>query len=156
MTMVVIARLLDLPQAQVAASALRSAGLHPVLFEETLSYAYWMAMFAFGGCRIVVPEAEVEDAVAILGQPPATEAMARADRIDPLGWGWRTAAGLLGIGLLSPELGWLVLGIRSRQRGAGGGAMGFAVTAIGSAMILALGWMALTILFALANPRGLG
>jgi hypothetical protein len=158
MTMVVVARLLDLPQAQVAASALRSAGLHPVLFEETLSYAYWTAMFAFGGCRIAVPEGEVKDAVAILDHAPqrSPEPLSRADRIDPLGWGWRSAAGAASLALLAPELGWLVLGIRARQRGAGGGAMGFAVAAIGSTLLLAMGWMALTVLWNLLNPHGIG
>jgi hypothetical protein len=155
MTMVVVARLLDLPQAQVAASALRGAGLHPVLLDETLSYAYWTAMFAFGGCRVAVPDAEVADAAAILDQLSQlrTEALPEEDRIAPLSLGWRLAAGVLGLGLLSPQLGWLVLGVRSRRHGAGGGAMGFALAAIGSTVLLALAWMTITLISDLANPR---
>jgi hypothetical protein len=155
MTMVVVARPLDLPQAQVAASALRSAGLNPVLMDEMLSHAYWHAMFAFGGCRVAVPEAEVEDALAILKQTPepVVEALARADRIGPLGWGWRWAAGLLSLLFLGPDLGWLVLCVRSRQRGAGGAAMGMALTLVGSALLLTMMFVALTLLWALAEPR---
>ena len=64
MTLVVVARLLDMPQAQVAASALRSADLHPVLLDEQLNYAIWTSQFAWG-CRVAVPESEAEDARAI-------------------------------------------------------------------------------------------
>jgi hypothetical protein len=157
MTMVVVARPLDLPQAQVAASALRSAGLNPVLLDEMLSHAYWHAMFAFGGCRVAVPQAEVADAIAILehAPQPVVETLARADRIDPLGWGWRWAAGLASLLLLmGPDLGWLVLCARSRQRGAGGAAMGMAVTLVGCGLILGVTFAALALMFALANPHG--
>jgi len=157
MTLAVVARLLDLPQAQVTASALRSAGLHPVLMDETLNYAYWTIMFAVGGCRIAVPQDELADAVAILEQPfePSAEP-AQADRIDTIGWGWRTAAGVLGLGLLMPELGWLLLGVRSRQRGVGGGAIGVVVAMAGTGVIFAIIMAFFGLMWLLANPRALG
>jgi hypothetical protein len=156
MTLVVVARPLDLPQAQVAASALRSAGLNPILLDEMLSHAYWHAMFAFGGCRVAVPEAEAEDAIAILGQAPepVVDALGRGDRIDPIGWGWRVAAGVPGLLLLTPDLGWLVLAVRSRLRGARGARIGMAVTLVASAFLLAMVLAALALIMILANPHG--
>jgi hypothetical protein len=156
MTLVVVARPLDLPQAQVAASALRSAGLNPILLDEMLSHAYWHAMFAFGGCRVAVPDAEAEDAIAILRQAPepVAEALGRADRIDPIGWGWRWAAGLSSLLLLGPDLGWLLLCVRSRRRGAGGAAMGMAVSLVASSLLLAVVLLALAFIERLANPHG--
>ncbi len=112
MTMVVIARLLDLPQAQVAASALRSAGLHPVLFEEHQNYANWTYMLAIGGCRLAVPGDEAQDALAILEHPPEAAETPDADQI---GWPWRMVAGFFGVGLLWPVLGWAIVGARSRR-----------------------------------------
>lgn len=150
--MVVVARLLDIPQAQVAASALRSAGLHPVLFDEFQNQANWVNMYAIGGCRVAVPETEAEDAVAILDQPFEPEARL----IDRTGWGWRCLAGVLGVGLLTPELGWLVLGVRSRCRGTGGGVMGFAVAAVGTALIFATALVVTVWLERLLSPVGLG
>jgi hypothetical protein len=153
MTLVVVARPLDLPQAQVAASALRSAGLHPVLLDEQLNSSIWTMTFAFGGCRVAVPEDELKDAVAILEQPP--EPPAPEGRIDRIGWGWRAAAGLASVGLLTPYAGWFVLGARQRSRNVAETAIGFGLVTLSIPLIMAALAEMVWVLTELLAPNGL-
>ncbi len=62
----IVARYLSLPEAQVAASALRAHGLHPVLMEEQLVSSQWLYLYALGGLSLSVPASEVQDAVELL------------------------------------------------------------------------------------------
>jgi len=138
MTQVVVARYLDLPQVQVAASALRSAGLHPVLFDEQQCSVRWTTMFGWGGCRLAVPGEELEDALAILGHPQADS---NPEPPIPLrGWISRLLAGVFGILLLMPEAGWLVLGVRDRRNEIGEIMMGMALAMVVTGVIGALVW----------------
>jgi hypothetical protein len=150
MTQVVVARFLDLPQAQVAASALRSAGLRPILFDEHQCFVNWPYMFAIGGCRLAVPTNELQDAVAILGHPHPDANPEPA--IAPMGWPWRFAAAALGLGLLIPLAGWLVLGVRSKRRGLTEVLMGAVLAAIVTGGLIALCLGAETLASGLLTP----
>jgi len=150
MSLVVVARFLDLPQARTAVSALRSAGLRPILFDEVICTTRWSMMFAYGGCRVVVPTDELEDAVAILEYPqPDAEP---EPPIEKIGAVWRIGAGLLGVGLLTPDLGWLVLGVRSRRHNLLETLMGVALTAIVVGVAAALCFEAETLAIGLLTP----
>ena len=126
MTMVVLARYLSLPQGQVAASALRSAGITPFLFDEQQSYARFYMLWAIGGCRLAVLEDDVADAIKILenaADPPV-------DEDSPAGFSLPTRwlAALFGVGGLEPTLGWTVLALASRKGRWGATWMGILVS----------------------------
>jgi len=110
--MVVVASYLSLPSAQVAASVLRSAGLTPILFDEQQSYARWTMLSAIGGCRLAVRSEEAVDALTLLTQ--AVEPDSASDLDASRGWLPRVIASF-SIVLLTPALGWLVLGISDRR-----------------------------------------
>ena len=62
MALVEIARFADMNEAQVAGSALRAAGFHPVLPDEHVASVVWTDQFAIGGIRLSVPGREAADA----------------------------------------------------------------------------------------------
>ena len=88
MALVEVARFLDLTEAQVVASALRSGGLFVFVQNEVIGRMDVNLLYAVGGIRIWVPEAEAADARAYIAasrrQPssleplPAAEATARS------------------------------------------------------------------------------
>jgi hypothetical protein len=66
MDMVQVARFLDPTEAQVVASALRSGGMLVHVQGETLGQMDMNLVYAMGGLRLWVPEAEAEDARAFI------------------------------------------------------------------------------------------
>ena len=113
MTLSILARFHTQSDAQVAASALRSAGLAAVVFDEHYGGIDWVAQSALGGYRLMLPTGELADGRAILAiateTPPDPEAEPAATGSVPT-----TALALL-VGLFTGfEGGWLVAGLRKR------------------------------------------
>lgn len=71
MALVEIARFLDLTEAKVAAAALRASGMHAVVHSEEVGQTYYLLQQALGGFRLLVPDADAEDARAFIGQARA-------------------------------------------------------------------------------------
>jgi hypothetical protein len=75
MALVQVARFLDPTEAQVAASALRSAGMFVMLQSETLSGVNVNLVYAMGGLGLWVDEADAADAQTFIDsrrQGPST------------------------------------------------------------------------------------
>ena len=68
MSLVQIARFADLTEAQVAASALRALDVPVSVFDE-LGQTYYLLQTALGGFRLMVPEADADEARAYLATP---------------------------------------------------------------------------------------
>jgi hypothetical protein len=68
MGMGVVASFLDPTEADIAASALRSAGFNAVAMDRHFSTVDWMVVQSLGGIRVGVPDGEVDDAARLLGQ----------------------------------------------------------------------------------------
>ena len=66
MALVEVARFLDITEAQVVASALRSGGIFVFLQNEVISRMDVNLAYAAGGVRLWVPEAEAEDAKSFI------------------------------------------------------------------------------------------
>ncbi|MDO9337836.1 MAG: hypothetical protein Q7T61_15685 [Caulobacter sp.] len=114
MTLSILGRFHTQSDAQVAASALRSAGLSPTVFDEHYGGIDWVAQSALGGYRVMLPTEELADGRAIL----AIAAQAGPDpEAGPAVAGSIPATALtLAVGLITGfEGGWLVTGIRKRQ-----------------------------------------
>lgn len=79
MRLVEVARYLDVTEAQVAASALRASGIPVLVQNEGCVHALGHLMFAMGGLRLWVPEAEAREARAFL-----VECRRRPSRLKPL------------------------------------------------------------------------
>ncbi len=113
MTLSVLARFHTQSDAQVAASALRSAGLNALVFDEHYGGVDWVAQSALGGYRVMLPTEDLADGRAILAvaaecppdpdaEPPATGSVPASVLALVVG----TMAGF--------EAGWLVVGLRKR------------------------------------------
>ena len=110
----VIARFSTLSEAQVACGALRSAGFHAEVFDQSFGTMVWTDQVAIGGFRVVAPEGELADAVAYLRQ-------AQADAPEPKAvttrgatpWGVAVALSAVTIGV---DFSWLLLGFRDRLK----------------------------------------
>ncbi len=66
MSLVVVARYLSLPEAHIAAGALRSAGLNPTVFDDASGSVMAYQQMYLGGYRLAVPETEIETAFEVL------------------------------------------------------------------------------------------
>jgi hypothetical protein len=111
----VVARISTLEEAQVACGALRAAGFRAEVFDHVVGTVYWLYQNAVGGFRIVVPAAELEDAVAYLSRIQSDRRRLRRPRRkgDEL---WSVAA--LGAFLwLHPALAWAIVAARKARRG---------------------------------------
>lgn len=109
MGLVLFARFHELPQAQVVASALESAGLTPLVFDRHYGGVDWVAQSALGGYRLMLPEEEAADARAVLAdlasQPADPEDQPTAvPPGGPIRAVLALGSSLFGLG----ELGWLV------------------------------------------------
>jgi hypothetical protein len=68
MALVEVARFLDLEEAHVAASALRSGGMPVFLANHVLGSADINLLYAMGGVRLLTLEADADDAHAFLAE----------------------------------------------------------------------------------------
>lgn len=66
MPLVAVAHFIDLPEAQVAASALHASGIDAVVQNEVVGQSFYHLQRAFGGFRILVPEEDAADARAFV------------------------------------------------------------------------------------------
>lgn len=117
MGMTVVATFMNLPEAQVAASALEFGGLHPLVMDQGWGSVLWIEQAALQGFRLGVPPDEVADAVAFFRALPPQRKVHMRPRsriaVAQSNW-WRVAAAILGLGL-SPVFGWLAVGFRPRR-----------------------------------------
>lgn len=111
MALVRIARYHTLSEAEVAASVLRSAGIHAHVSDAHYLGVFWTDTIALGGFRLSVPEEEGPDAVEILRSPPPVEPV-DDEPSEPLPVARRIAAGALMLAV-TPEAGWLATGRES-------------------------------------------
>jgi hypothetical protein len=140
MGMTVVATFMNLPEAQVAASALESGGLHPLVMDQGWGSVVWIEQAALQGFRLVVPSEEVADAVAFFrALPPLRKARARSRSpiaVAQSNW-WRVVAAILGLGL-APVFGWLAVGLRPKlYRGGGSVAFGGMLAVVAVVLIVA-------------------
>ncbi len=80
MALVCLARIYDAGEAEVARSALESAGVHAFIFDGGLARTAWHLSHAIGGVRLMVLEEQAADARALLSMP--TPEQATPDPID--------------------------------------------------------------------------
>jgi hypothetical protein len=103
MALVVLRRYTNLPEAHAAAGALRAAGLHPSVFDETTGSVMPLQQLYLAGYRLGVPEEEAQLAAEVLGaasRPEALEAYEDDEdyeppRAPPRWTGWWTFVGVL-------------------------------------------------------------
>ncbi|MCI3135079.1 DUF2007 domain-containing protein [Phenylobacterium aquaticum] len=79
MALVEVARYFDVPEAQVAASAIRASGIPVLVQNEGGVQALGHLLFALGGVRLWVPEADARDVRAFLA-----DRRAQPSRLEPL------------------------------------------------------------------------
>jgi hypothetical protein len=66
MTLAVLARCSTLPEAEVMASALQSAGFHAEVLDRHWGSNIWTDQVYIGGFRVVLPEAELDEAIEVV------------------------------------------------------------------------------------------
>lgn len=160
MGMSVVARYVDRTEAEIAASALRSAGFNAVAMDTNFSAIDWMAMQALGGIRVGVPDDELDEAASFLGElihkrpepgpEPHPGSLWRTAAIacgviipilaltmlEPRTW-WQTC--ILIIGLIGTPLAWIIVGaVKSRNRQPQSLAIASASLLVLGAIVLAL------------------
>jgi hypothetical protein len=108
MSLAVVARYWNLPEAHVAAAALRSAGVRAEVFDDQFGVMFWTEQSVLGGFRVVAPADELAEAAGLLASiapPPSPETLAppRGSKLrlfgtfllaasNPMGvWGWIAA-----------------------------------------------------------------
>ncbi|MCE3288283.1 MAG: hypothetical protein K0R83_295 [Caulobacter sp.] len=149
MTLSILARFHTQSEAQVAASALRSAGLGALVFDEHYGGVDWVAQSALGGYRVMLPTDELTDGRAILAI--AAEVGPDPESPPPVTGSIPATALTLAVGMLTGgEGGWLVTGIRKRLWPDPAAWFAGVVLAAGLFLILGLIWGA--ILNLLINP----
>jgi hypothetical protein len=138
MSLAVARRFPTLPEAQVAASVLRSAGIAAQVLDQYYGGLDWTAQSALGGYRLCTSFEDLADAREILLPPPLEPDDAEAPA-GPSGSLARTALALTAAWLVGGEGGWLVAGLRKRTAPSAaelvlGATMGFAlaVAALGA------------------------
>jgi hypothetical protein len=113
MSLSILARFHTQSDAQVAASALRSAGLGAVVFDEHYGGIDWVAQSALGGYRLMLPTGELEDGRAILAI--AAQAESDPESPPPVAGSLPATALTVAVGVVTGmEGGWLVTGLRKR------------------------------------------
>jgi hypothetical protein len=110
----VVARLSTLVEAEVACGALRAAGFRAEVFDLAVGTVYWLYQTAIGGFRIVVPERELENAVAYLvevrsNMPRIRRPVRKGDTL------WAFAA-LGATFTLGSAVAWMIVAARRRRR----------------------------------------
>jgi hypothetical protein len=140
MGMTVVATFMNLPEAQIAAGALASGGLHPLVMDQGWGSVVWIEQAALQGFRLAVPSEEAADAVAFFrALPPLRKPLARPRSpiaIARSNW-WRVVAAILGLGL-APVFGWLAVGLRPKQyRRRGSVAFGGMLAVVAIVLIIA-------------------
>jgi hypothetical protein len=109
MSLAVFGRYHTQSEAGVIASLLRSAGFAPVVFDEHYGGVIWTAQTALGGYRLMLPNADIEPALALLAEARAQavednpEVNAAPVDISPPS----TVVYLLALLTMGPEIGWL-------------------------------------------------
>jgi hypothetical protein len=78
--LVCLGRTFDAVEAEVARTALESAGIHAFIFDGYLAQNAWYLSVAIGGMRLMVPEEQAADARALLSM--STPEQAAPDPID--------------------------------------------------------------------------
>lgn len=58
----------DLPEAHIVADLLRASGIATWVFDAGFVRQNWLASLAYGGYRVMVPDAAVADAIAKIGE----------------------------------------------------------------------------------------
>ena len=116
MSLAVVARYYDLNEATIAASALRSAGLTPQLFDDHWASMNWMARSALGGFRVMLPEDELAIGVELLRSLPEPEPLGAEDAIVRPDRPGLTVGALASAALMMPEVGWALADERQRSR----------------------------------------
>jgi RsiW-degrading membrane proteinase PrsW (M82 family) len=101
----IVASFVDPSEAQVACGALRSAGFHAMVLDQTFATMDWIAMQALGGIRVGVPESEIEEASDFL-RAIVKDRPERTVRIQS-GVSWRVLAILAAA--LAPILIWIIV-----------------------------------------------
>jgi len=96
MPLVPIAHFVDLPEAQVAAAALRASGIPATVQNEVVGQNFYYLQRAFGGFRLWVPEADAADARAFVAADRAGLPEEGAEAEEPaVRTRSRTALGML-------------------------------------------------------------
>jgi hypothetical protein len=72
--LVCLARIYDAGEAEVARTVLESAGIRAFIFDGGFARTAWHLSHAIGGVRLMVPEAQVADARALLSMSPPEQA----------------------------------------------------------------------------------
>jgi hypothetical protein len=110
----VIARLSTLVEAEVACGALRAAGFRAEIFDHAVGTVYWLYQTAIGGFRIVVPEGELENAVAYLVEVHRNvPRIRRPVRKGDTAWAFVALGATLTLG---SAVAWMIVALRRRRR----------------------------------------
>ena len=142
----VVSRYSTLIEAEVACAALRSAGLQAQVLDRAFGTMVWTDQVAIGGFRVVAPDQELPDAVALLTQAGQDRPRPRRATRREKAVSWRFLALLAGI-FVMPEAGFLVLGARDRVgRRSAVGIFGLALVALTLGLLIYLVVLVLTLL----------
>ena len=113
-----LARFHTLPEAQVVATLLTSAGFSPSVFDLHYGGLDWAAQSALGGYRLMLPAAELADARGLLRTPDLALDLPEDETPPPVTTGGplSTLAALATAAASVAEVGWLVAGQNRRTR----------------------------------------
>jgi hypothetical protein len=115
MALVVVATFLSLTEAQIAAGALESGGIHPVVMDQGFGSVVWTEQFVLQGFRVAVIGSEADDAREYFSTLPKIRTRRPRLRIGGMLWRLLIAPALFAIGA---DLSWLMVGVlRQRRRG---------------------------------------
>ena len=109
MALAEIARFADMNEAQVAGSALRAAGFHPILPDEHLASVVWTDQLVIGGIRLSVPDPEAADARSFIAEVRGSDRYRSMTAEDQRR---ETAVGVTGALLASMVFGWSLAGLK--------------------------------------------
>lgn len=142
MSLSILARFHTQSDAQVAASALRSAGLGALVFDEHYGGIDWVAQSALGGYRLMLPTGELEDGRAILAIAANAEPDPEAE--PPIVGSLPATVLTVVVGTITGyEGGWIITGIRKRLWPRPWDWFCGMLLAVGLFVVLGLLWLAL-------------
>ena len=109
-----VARLSTLVEAEVACATLRAGGFRAEVFDLSIGTVYWPYQTAIGGFRIVVPEGELDNAVAYLvevrrNMPRIRRPVRKGDTL----WAFAALGATLTMG---SAVAWMIVALRRRRR----------------------------------------